>query len=251
MRSSTTSPFQSFQGVKPVCYFGAQSPNQHSCCVPVTLPAAQNLCSHPFSINCFSLEKQAISSPSWQHSHEEIPPPQPQPQGQSHNPSSSCIRPFPHLGSCARPSPSPQENLWLHSFSSNSSYLSSTLRAHWLRPQFSLAKNFITCSSGVDLDLQSVFSLSEQGRVEPLSSYAWPGPRELSPGWAKCNVPESEQSSDKQDWLLSWPPSSPAAMSFKGWLSPQHAAEMSVTQHRLLGDSSPAHHPFVVIKLSV
>lgn len=41
------------------------------------------------------------------------------------------------LGSCARPSPSPQENLWLHSFSSNSSYLSSTLRAHWLRPQFS------------------------------------------------------------------------------------------------------------------
>lgn len=95
--SSTTSPFQSFPGVKPACYFGGQSPNQHSCCVPVTLPAAQNLCSHPFSINCFSLEKQAISSPSWQHSHEEIPPPQPQPQGQSHNPSSSCIRPFPHL----------------------------------------------------------------------------------------------------------------------------------------------------------
>lgn len=41
----------------------------------------------------------------------------------------------------AHPSPSPQENLWLHlctcSFSSKSSYLSSTLRAHWLRPQFS------------------------------------------------------------------------------------------------------------------
>lgn len=62
----------------------------------------------------------------------------------SHRASHTTLPPLAFFPTCSgshcSPSPSSQENLWLHlcacSFSSESSYLSSTLRAHWLRPQF-------------------------------------------------------------------------------------------------------------------
>lgn len=100
--------YPTFKSLKQACYFRPH--NSKVPLVPCLSDAAYNigedLCSHPSSISCFCLEKQAVSSPYWQSSHEEIPPPKPDYEASHTILPSLGSRCFPICsGSCCSPQP--------------------------------------------------------------------------------------------------------------------------------------------------